>query len=182
MLPTLSFAGSYGGFVVKWKVLFFCVLSIPLFDRRRPSLRPYHGLAFALGAVADKAGRRPPPEAARSGLEGGWARCDPGPVGGGLCFWLRRGGFVAVAHLGGSPGFRRTCLQARIRRNHWFTTMMPHMRGQWGAWGAGPILTTASFSHSRRRSPAHPGWVQQRRHLPLAGSLRPKGLYGLSVW
>src|SRR4029077_5124563 len=42
---------------------------IPLFDRARPSLRPDLRAARAARAGSLKAGRRPPPEAARSGLD-----------------------------------------------------------------------------------------------------------------
>jgi hypothetical protein len=42
---------------------------IPLFDRAGPSLRPDPRAARATRAVSLKAGRRPPPEAARSGLD-----------------------------------------------------------------------------------------------------------------
>src|SRR5882724_2784058 len=45
---------------------------IPLFDRTGPSLRPDLRSARAARTVAVKAGRRPPPEAARSGLD----RCE----------------------------------------------------------------------------------------------------------
>jgi len=41
---------------------------IPLFDRTGPSLRPDLRAARAARAGSVKAGRRPPPEAARSGL------------------------------------------------------------------------------------------------------------------
>src|SRR5258705_12395527 len=44
---------------------------IPLFDRTGPSLRPDLRTARAARAGPVKAGRRPPPEAARSGLDGG---------------------------------------------------------------------------------------------------------------
>src|SRR5712671_828620 len=43
---------------------------IPLFDRTGPSLRPDLRTARAARAGPVKAGRRPPPEAARSGLDG----------------------------------------------------------------------------------------------------------------
>src|SRR5215831_5163991 len=43
---------------------------IPLFDRRGPSLRPDLSTARAARAAPAKAGRRPPPKAARSGLGG----------------------------------------------------------------------------------------------------------------
>ena len=43
---------------------------IPLFDPTGPSLRPDRGNARAARAVPVKAGRRPPPKAARSGLDG----------------------------------------------------------------------------------------------------------------
>ena len=43
---------------------------IPLFDRMGPSLRPDLQTARAARAVPVKAGRRPPPKAARSGLDG----------------------------------------------------------------------------------------------------------------
>jgi hypothetical protein len=42
---------------------------IPLFDRKGPSLRPDLPPGRAARAAPVKAGRRPPPEAARSGLE-----------------------------------------------------------------------------------------------------------------
>src|SRR6266536_2194671 len=42
---------------------------IPLFDRTGPSLRPDLRAARAARAVSVKAGRRPPPAAARSGLD-----------------------------------------------------------------------------------------------------------------
>ena len=42
---------------------------IPLFDRTGPSLRPDLKAARAPRAGSVKAGRRPPPEAARSGLD-----------------------------------------------------------------------------------------------------------------
>src|SRR6266850_6586605 len=59
---------------------------IPLFDRKRPSLRPDLQTARAARAAPVKAGRRPPPKAARSGLDGrehatpiapGWAPIIP---------------------------------------------------------------------------------------------------------
>src|SRR3546814_10607991 len=45
---------------------------------------------------------------------------------------------------------------------------MLHARSRWGAWGAGPILSAASFSHSPRRSPAHPGWVEATASVAVA--------------
>src|SRR3546814_3099213 len=45
---------------------------------------------------------------------------------------------------------------------------MLHGRSRWGAWGAGPILSAASFSHSPRRSPAHPGWVEATASVAVA--------------
>ena len=59
---------------------------IPLFDRTGPSLRPDLQTARAARAGPVKAGRRPPPKAARSGLDGrehaapiasGWAPITP---------------------------------------------------------------------------------------------------------
>src|SRR5712691_8000856 len=44
--------------------------SAPLFDRPGPSLRPDLPIAAAPRAAAVKAGRRPSPKAARSGLDG----------------------------------------------------------------------------------------------------------------
>src|SRR5467141_3178604 len=44
--------------------------SVPLFDRPGPSLRPDLPIAAAPRAAAVKAGRRPSPKAARSGLDG----------------------------------------------------------------------------------------------------------------
>src|SRR5439155_11552890 len=44
--------------------------SVPLFERPGPSLRPELPIAAAPRAAAVKAGRRPPPKAARSGLDG----------------------------------------------------------------------------------------------------------------
>jgi len=45
--------------------------SIPLFDRAGPSLRPDLTLPRAARAAVVRAGRRPPPKAARSGLDHG---------------------------------------------------------------------------------------------------------------
>ena len=45
--------------------------SIPLFDRTDPSLRPDLPSGRAPRAAVVKTGRRPPPEAARRGLDGG---------------------------------------------------------------------------------------------------------------
>src|SRR6266478_9743145 len=44
--------------------------SVPLFDRPGPCLRPDLPIAAAPRAAAVKAGRRPSPKAARSGLDG----------------------------------------------------------------------------------------------------------------
>src|SRR3546814_2897893 len=49
-----------------------------------------------------------------------------------------------------------------------FRTRMLHARSRWGAWGAGPILAAASFSHSPGRSPAHPGWVEAAAPIAVA--------------
>src|SRR3546814_2511380 len=88
-----------------------------------------------------------------------WCRCDALRCGRGLIGWLGRREFP-LASLGGPPVLRPIGLQARIRRNIMFRTRMLHARSRWGAWGAGPILAAASFSHSPGRSPAHPGWVE----------------------
>jgi hypothetical protein len=47
-----------------------CVSFVSLFDRE-PFLHPDRGLRIATRAAAVQAGRRPPPKAARSGLDGG---------------------------------------------------------------------------------------------------------------
>src|SRR3546814_20653956 len=49
-----------------------------------------------------------------------------------------------------------------------FRTRMLHARSRWGAWGAGPILSAASFSHSPGRSPAHPGRVEATAPVAVA--------------
>src|SRR3546814_19583095 len=113
----------------------------------------------------------------------GECRCDA------LRCWRRLIGWLALrecplASLGGPPVLRPIGLHARIRRNVVFRTRMLHARSRWGAWGAGPILSAASFSHSPRRSPAHPGWVQATTHVAVALSDvvdRKSAVYGTSV-
>src|SRR3546814_4409332 len=96
-----------------------------------------------------------------------WCRCDALRCGRGLIGWLGRREFP-LASLGGPPVLRPIGLQARIRRNVVFRTRMLPARSRWGAWGAGPILSAASFSHSPSRSPALPGWVEATASVAVA--------------